>query len=63
MTETSHLETTDASPMTPWVPTATEVAAIVEEMRPIILAFAERYRLETADPNAPKAPKAPPHAA
>jgi hypothetical protein len=57
MTETSRLKTNKPSPTTPWEPTATEVAAIVEEMRPIILAFAERYRQEL------RGPKAAPHAA
>jgi hypothetical protein len=30
--------------VTPWVPTPAEVASIVAEMRPIIVAFAERSR-------------------
>jgi hypothetical protein len=51
------VEASKPGPRTPWVPTPTEVAEIVEEMRPIIAAFAEQYRREQ------RAPQAPPHAA
>ena len=52
MPETPHLAPNQASAITPWVPTASEVAVIVEEMRPIILAFAERSRQELQAPHA-----------
>lgn len=36
------------TPVSDWHPDATEVAAIVTELRPIIIAFAERSRQELA---------------
>ena len=53
MSDTISLEANQSRTISPWVPTPSEVAEIVEEMRPIIAAFAERYRKEQSAPQAP----------
>ena len=42
------MSTTTITKLTPWHPTEEEVAHIVAEMRPIVVAFAERSRRQLA---------------